>query len=1083
MKKSKLLFAGSGIAAVGLAVIMGLSLNHDAVSKYKPSSHFAISSSEDDDAEGAAGAAQWRFDRIKNQATNDLDYQEMINVQNMANTAISNARQGNSQVSASSAQWNEIGPDNVGGRTRAILIDKDNHNHMFAGGVSGGLFESTDGGNNWTPCPGFWNAANVNLNVTTIDQAANGDIYVGTGEAPDLYFAFGTGAGGFLGGGVFKSTDHGATFNLLTSTTPTYNQTGSQWAGVNRIACDPTDATGQIVLVGTSRGLKLSTDGGASWSSPTGPVSAASTKDVKFGSDGSCVAVVSGTPWRSTDHGNSFTNVGTSAQGFYSNAAIGRTEIAFAPSDPNYVYAIVASSTGALGGVYCSTDNAQTWTAIAGASTSAFDPFSYTEKQGNYDNTIAVDPFDKKHIVVGGVELWRWDMVSNSPPSGQWTRIALEFAGLTNPFYVHSDKHAIVFHPTNQGEFFVGTDGGIFRTTDNGLYYNSMNFNYNVTQCYDVAIDHWAPNRDMSMAGCQDNGTQYVDGTGNDAKWAKDVNGGDGGGVEISYLNPNACFSTIYYGQLFRSNNRGNSSSAFYDSQITGAGTNLAGFVTPIRLWESAVDYLSPDSVIIANRQVVQNKHVTDGSTASYSGTLSLSYPTANPAPTIILDSVMFTCGNDTVNSDGAGVLSGDGFGSVQTNGNYTVTFNTTPAANKTVKAFFYMQYGAGTDFTVFSNVQGRLLDYVTPVQVNADDTVKIQDIIQSRLSVGCASAIWMTRRPIDFSTTPMWIKVAGSHSTPSAFSGTVTCQAWSPDGNHLYVGTDGGGVYRIDNVGLCKDTIDGNVEFTGNIANPNCITRCYRIGAWTSRTVTGIDVDPNDPSNVVVSVGNYGNTAYVYYADHGDTATVVGTTFVNKTGTLYSGGGAPAYCVSFDKFNPGRVLVGTEHGVYETQNITASSPSFAYASNGPGPVVVDAIRQERWEPWQVSNSGCFYIGTHGRGMWRDDSSWQQPTGIYSPSQPGNDNSSSSANHDLKVFPNPVVDNSNVTFRLDNAGAATVSIYDLSGKLVSSKEYQDLTAGNNTVQFGTDGFTKGTYIIMVTQGAKKIGTGRFLKMD
>ena len=46
--------------------------------------------------------------------------------------------------------WNFKGPDNVGGRTRAIVIDNADTNHIYAGAVSGGVWESFDGGLSWS---------------------------------------------------------------------------------------------------------------------------------------------------------------------------------------------------------------------------------------------------------------------------------------------------------------------------------------------------------------------------------------------------------------------------------------------------------------------------------------------------------------------------------------------------------------------------------------------------------------------------------------------------------------------------------------------------------------------------------------------------------------------------------------------------------------------------------------------------------------------------------------------------------------------------------------------------------------------
>jgi hypothetical protein len=167
---------------------------------------------------------------------------------------------------------------------------------------------------------------------------------------------------------------------------------------------------------------------------------------------------------------------------------------------------------------------------------------------------------------------------------------------------------------------------------------------------------------------------------------------------------------------------------------------------------------------------------------------------------------------------------------------------------------------------------------------------------------------------------------------------------------------------------------------------------------------------------------------------------------------------------------------------MFETIDITAANVNWVPANNGLDNVPVDMIRQQRNDAWLVPNAGCFYIGTHGRGMWRDDSSFQ-PTGIFNPTNPSSNGSDFINNHDLRVFPNPVVDNSHVSFLLGKAGDANVQIFDLTGKMVYSKNYEQLGLGANTVEFETQDLVKGTYIIVVYQDSKMVGSGRFVKMN
>lgn len=1081
--KRNVTIASTGIAAVGLAIFATFMVSNESNSKYQVTNGKFDAISRMDE-EGSKGAANWWFDRVKDENGN-LNIVEMRDADIRAHQAILNSQ---IQSSVQTQSWVELGPDNVGGRTRALLMDNANNQHFFAGGVSGGLWESNDGCNSWHRCDGYWNLPGVNMNVASIGQAPNGDIYVGTGEG--MYYFLGNGAGGFLGGGIYKSVDNGATFTLCPGTSPTANSETSAWAAVNKIIVDPNNSS--RVYAATNKGLRMSIDGGTTWTQSGNISATADISDVDMNGLGVILATVNGKPWRSSDDGATFASVGTSALGFY-NGSASRTELDFAPSNPNYVYAFVAATSGSLAGVYFSSTAGANWTQVAGVGNAQFDPFG--TGQGDYDNVVEVDPNNPNVAIFGGVQLWKYTLATASPVAGQWERIAIEFPNSPFvPYYVHSDKHAIVFDPATPGRWFVGSDGGVARTTNDGYTYQSMNDGYNVTQAYAIAIQNTDLERDEAMIGTQDNGTIYINGLGNTLMSGEAVGGGDGAQCEFSLLNPTALFSTVYYGAVSRSNNDGASSADFYDARLaanTSIGSNpaFASFITPIRLWESLADPLSTDSILVNNGWQDQNKHVTDGSAATYTGVVSVPSPVSSPAATIDLASVKFYCGSDSAQSNGVGVLSGDATGTIDVQGNYTITWLQTPAVNRVIRVHFTVTYAAGSIFTMNSNVSGRIFYYTLGSTLFAGDAIKIQDPIQSRLAVGYTgnNGIWVIKRPLDFSTNPFWYKIGGTGTLPNSFSGEASCMAWSADGDKLYVGTANGAVFRFSNISQIVDKYNGDLDSAGAA---NMVTTCTQIFG-SSQYITSIDCDPNDANRVLVSLGKYGSTNYLYMSTTATTAPFASNTsnFTAKGGTnsstnLAGQGAVPVYSACFDKYTPGRVIIGSEHGIFETANINAAAGSLVWTYSGNpvmGTVACDMIRQQRWEPWHVPNSGCFYAGTHGRGAWRDDSSWQQPTSIGE-NTPGTNNGSA-ANNDLRVFPNPVIENSNVSFMLPVGGDASVEIYDLTGKLVSTQNYEQLPAGSNTVQFNTQNLVKGTYIISVNQKDAKIGTGRFLKMN
>src|SRR5207247_2606579 len=106
--------------------------------------------------------------------------------------------------------WTWLGPGNIGGRVRAILVHPTSTNILWCGGVDGGVWKTTNNAASWFPLNDFM--ANLAVSCMAIDPANPNVIYAGTGE--------GTYNGDAIrGAGGAKTTDGGNTWTPLTSTT------------------------------------------------------------------------------------------------------------------------------------------------------------------------------------------------------------------------------------------------------------------------------------------------------------------------------------------------------------------------------------------------------------------------------------------------------------------------------------------------------------------------------------------------------------------------------------------------------------------------------------------------------------------------------------------------------------------------------------------------------------------------------------------------------------------------------------------------------------------------------------------------
>ena len=489
-------------------------------------------------------------------------------------------RKSNKSAKNQNLEWEELGPNNVGGRTRGLLVDINNSNLIYAGSAGGGLWVSKNGAETWKPYA--YNADLPVLAIGTITQSSDGVIYFASGE-PSNGDNIGAAGGLVPSEGVFKLTGPDAMFEQLASTVPSNtNSVDDVWSRINRIAAHPTNSN--IILATLNDfGVRLSTDGGSSWSSPTDLPDNQTAYDVEFSADGDIVYTAVGDAlYKSTDSGSSFSKLNGNGVNI---GGEGRKEIAISPVNDNYVYVSYSNLTGFFVKAVRTTDGGESWQRIGAYDEAFLNPFSSSgNPQGWYDQALIVDPQNENRIFLGGISLWSWSATDG------WRRLDnLADLGF-NSFYVHADKHEFTFDPKNPDQLFIATDGGVFRSRsagDNTPTFIPRNKNYNVTQFYAVGAD----NEGRLLAGAQDNGTSYIDYVGTSPQGADIVSGGDGGFAEISHINRNILFASAQNGVFQRSPNRGESFATYL--QNTGV-TQCVGqqnfpdtlFITPYLLWE-----------------------------------------------------------------------------------------------------------------------------------------------------------------------------------------------------------------------------------------------------------------------------------------------------------------------------------------------------------------------------------------------------------------------------------------------------------------------------------------------------------------
>lgn len=488
-----------------------------------------------------------------------------------------------SGVESAYGAWTSIGPNNDGsqhqgdilglGRIDRIAFHPTNSNIIFIGSPTGGLWKTTNGGTSWTPMtnslPGL-GVAGIAISPT------NGNIiYVLTGDGDShsagyLVFDFGSSQETL---GVFKSTDGGNT----------WTKTGNMYTGTNtfeghRLAISPTN--GNYLFAATSQGLWRTTNGGSTWES----VRAGEYWDVKFkpSSDSTVYASTNTDVFYSTDGGRSGT-WNTSSFDF-SNGSV-RIELATTPDNPTWVYALCGDvpSTGTFTGLFRSTNSGANFYRrtntpnILGSEKNG----GGTGDQSGYDLGVAVKPTDGSYVVTAALNVWRSNG-SNGGSSMVYSTVYRENQGTASE-YIHPDVHAIAYNPLNN-YLYAGTDGGIYRSIDDGVNWTNLSDGVATTQFYRFSMRDSDANGEMEgislIGGAQDNGIKFRTSTGS----YKHVVCCDGFGSAIAPNNASVLYMNIN-DRFYKSTDAGST----YSSLI-----NTVTFFSPI-----AINYSNSDMVFL----------------------------------------------------------------------------------------------------------------------------------------------------------------------------------------------------------------------------------------------------------------------------------------------------------------------------------------------------------------------------------------------------------------------------------------------------------------------------------------------------
>jgi photosystem II stability/assembly factor-like uncharacterized protein len=501
-------------------------------------------------------------------------------------------------------EWKEVGPNDIGGRTRAVALDPRNPDIILAGGVSGGLWKSNDSGQTWTKKTDI--SSHLGVSALTQNPLNQDEWFYSTGEIRGNS-ARASGAP-FRGSGIFTSTDNGETWNQIESTKDDDIFYNSPYDYISNLTFSPT--TGTSFFGSNGFGIYRSTNAFESSHRVLGKTNQQVWADVAVTKEGVVIAALSSAfsgvtqtqppgVYISRDDGLNWTNITpTSFPTEPNRSVIGTSE-----SDPNifFVFTDVGAGTLSLHKFDISDPNSIITSDRSSGIPNFGSPAGQLSTQGSYNMVCKIHPTDPNIVFIGGTNLYRSTDGFSSIPSRDSLGITPTteaskywIGGYRNDnitYYLypnhHPDNHNLIFDPTNPNITISAHDGGLSKTEDitaEPVVWSDIDEGYNVTQFYKISIHPEAEDARI-MGGTQDNGSPYFsfDFEGSSSS-SFDVSSGDGA---TNYIGYNYLISSSQNGRLLKWNN--NFTQLSY---IKPSGSENQQFIHPFAVNPSDENYL-----------------------------------------------------------------------------------------------------------------------------------------------------------------------------------------------------------------------------------------------------------------------------------------------------------------------------------------------------------------------------------------------------------------------------------------------------------------------------------------------------------
>jgi hypothetical protein len=965
--------------------------------------------------------------------------------------------------------WVEMGPDNYPGKVNAMVFDKNDETGktIIAGSNAGGLWITKNLGATWLKI----NKSNQNLFVSTLAQAPNGDFYAGTGEA---YYCTATSDAShvLMGQGLFRSTNGDDFVHVNAPELGDF---------INNIAVDKTSGR---IYVASNTGLWYSDDDSQTWNRANRYYHDTMTYNVTIAIDSTvfCDSVYK-------ENGdvvmiNPQYNTAIVDTTEYIRVALEKNRTVMEFADDLFCTDVEVAYDGTVAANFYNLiwiapgGNSMVFTNKSGTSVN---PYLITSDNISYTTTlIAIDTnnvTESRTVNFNGLRDFAPDPAFGRPSPLHYDNKIFVARGRAQIVFAPSDETGNIIYVANAREngqlynVYLSEDKGetwqiIFPGGSSTLEpYYGLACDYNLLEVfpnnpYQILLggaQMWMGQRIEGFTGYFDWGlgpitfelpfghTAYVFQPGTSNKLAVGSNYGVSYGtvgsgtpsftginkllsntrslyVGIGGLRDRILTGTVYTGTLFVSG--------------TGNTPNAAEFIDSFFTPDFCdISIINPDALYMYSEE-----RGTMGRTEDYGLSVSANF---NVPPTN-LTSRPFVLWEDFIGE----------------NSRDSVTFINNDTINKTQGETLICR--SANNLYPFEYILDQ--EFLEP-----EDSIRVKDIIQSKLFFASHDGIHMTKDAAKFATEVEWWKLSAVSATNH---GNITCMANSSDADYLFAGTSTGKVFRVSNIALAYDFLRADLSSPYQIVATDIIQGTD----FEGRRITSVSVDQNDPNNILITLSDYRKDDYVYRSTNALASPATNVTFTNITGSLPK---KPVFSSLIEMNDPNTALVGTEEGIYYTTNFLDTPVEWIKDINIIGRVPVMQIKQQTVfkdefvipdpDPTappivfpRVNNYGDIYIATYGRGVFRSERFFVNVNEI-APQQ-------ELAKNEVFIYPNPVTSIANISFQMKSPGEVSINIYNINGMLIKEHRAGTLQTGSQTLSLDLSDLISGAYVVMVSTG-------------